>query len=321
MNEKLKKPCIFITSLGRTGTTFFGARMTQTIEDCTSADEPDFISGHETLREMYKKTREFGLFRVTAGRFFTHYSMRTLGVARQRGKLSDSEVIKSLRAARKRTFNNLKTNIYLEANLQLCGLTDLLPLAFPNSRVAFIIRYTRSLVSSWMNLGRAIYSSYDVRCRFNGRLTPHHFEGDPYKKVWKSMTRFEKLCWAWGRENSYALKCAERTASVKVFRFEDLFCEGNNYNEMVRFLEFVSDFPDGFRAEWSFSPELMRQKVNAAGRNMFPEWTEWNIEQAEFLDEHCGGLMKQLGYGCEWQWQEKLRQANMGKPIHDGGEE
>lgn len=290
----------------------------QIIEDCTSVDEPDIITGHEALLEMYKKIREFGPFRVTAGRFFTHYSMRALGVARQRGKLSDSEVVKSLRLARMSTLNNVKTNIYLEANLQLCGLTDLLPLAFPNSRVVFIVRDPRSWVSSWMNLGRAIYSSYDVRCRFNSRLTPYHFEGDPYKKIWKSMTRFEKLCWAWARENSYALKCAESTDSVKVFRFEDLFCEGNNYDEMVRFLEFVSEFPDGFRAEWTFNPELLGQKVNAAGRKMFPEWTEWNIEQAGLLDEHCGELMKQLGYGCELQWQEKLRQTNMEKPICEG---
>jgi len=293
--------------------------MMQTIEDCTSLEEPDYISGYETPREMYRKIRDFGLFRVTAGRFFTHYSMRALGVARQRGKLSDSEAVKSLRLARKDILNNLKTNIYLEANLQLCALTDLLPLAFPNSRVAYIVRDPRAWVSSWMNLGRAIYSSYDVRCLFNSRLSPHHIEGDPYKKAWKRMTRFEKLCWAWGRENSYALKCAERTDSVNVFRFEDLFGGGNNYNEMVRLLEFVSEFPDGSRAKWSIDPKLFRQKVNTSGRNIFPEWAEWNYEQAELLDEHCGELMKQLGYGREGKWQKKLRKANLGRSICEGG--
>lgn len=315
MNKTLNKPCIFITSLGRTGTTFFGVRMKQVIKDCTSVDEPDIIGGHETLQVMYKKIKEFGLFRVTAGRFFTHASMRALGVARQKGKLSDAEIVKSLRSARKKILNNLKTNIYLEANLQLCGLTDLLPLAFPNSRVVFIVRDPRSWVSSWMNFRRAIYSSYDVRCRINGRLTPHHYEDDPYKKTWKRMSRFEKLCWAWGKENSYAIKCAERTDAVNIFRFEDLFCGENSKDEMGRLLEFVSEFPNGFRAEWSFHPELLRKKVNAVERNTFPEWSEWNKEQVELLDEHCGELMAQFGYGFEPQWQEKLRQAGPEKPT------
>jgi hypothetical protein len=74
----------------------------------------------------------------------------------------------------------------------------------------------------------------------------------------------------------------------------------------------MSEFPESFRAEMSFNPELFRQKVNAAGRNMFPEWTEWNRVQAELLDEHCDELMKQLGYGCEWQWQ-KTAASSYGK--------
>lgn len=306
MDEALTKPCIFITSLGRTGTTFFGTRLMQVIEDCTSREEPDYISGYETLQEMYTKTRDFGLFRVTAGRFFTRYSMRALGVARQKGKVSDAEAVKYIRQARKNVLNNLKTKIYLEANLQLCALTDLLPLAFPNSKVAYIVRDPRSWVSSWMNFGRAIYSSYDVRCLLNSRLTPHHIAEDPYRERWKSMSRFEKLCWSWGRENSYALKCAENSASASVFRFEDLFCAENNYDEMARLLAFVSEFPDGSRAKWSFDREFLRNKVNTSGRDIFPEWSAWESKQAELLDEHCGELMTQLGYGCEEQWQELL---------------
>ncbi len=43
INVNNKRPCIFITSAGRTGTQFLGYKMSHMIEDCTSIHEPDLL--------------------------------------------------------------------------------------------------------------------------------------------------------------------------------------------------------------------------------------------------------------------------------------
>ena len=120
------------------------------------------------------------------------------------------------------------------------------------------------------------------------------------------MTNFEKLCWAWTRENSYALECASKTETVKVFRYEDLFDKKAGYETFLQMLQFVTSFPDGFRADWTFKPELMKEKVASTSGGKFPEWPEWSDEQVRQIQEHCAVLMKQFNYGNEPEWQERL---------------
>lgn len=307
MNESLGMPCIFITSLGRTGTNFFGHKMEYMIEDCTSRHEPDTISS-EPLVDIYKKIREFGFFKMTVGKFSPRYSIRSLSVARRNGRLTDHEIVAYLQQMRIKKINDLKTGIYLEANHQFSGLTDFLPLAFPNAMVVYIVRDPRSWVCSWMNFSKAFYSSYDIRSWFkNTRLTPFHFKDDPFRKRWKGMTRFEKLCWLWAKENSHAIECAEKSGSIGIFKYEDLFNEGGNYKTFTKLLKFITDFPNGFKAKWDFKPHLLRQKVNSANRKIFPEWTEWSAEHIKVLDEHCRPLMERFNYGNEPEWQKALK--------------
>ncbi|MBE9541763.1 MAG: sulfotransferase [Proteobacteria bacterium] len=305
MDEVFKKHCIFITSAGRTGTHFFGQNMMHLIEDCSSVHEPDVFAYRLPLK-TFKRIREFGLLKMTVGKFLPRYSFKGLGIARISGRISDTEAVMCLRRMRFNTFENLRKGVYLEANFQLSEVADLIPLAFPNARIVYILRDPRSWVRSWMNMRGYIYSSRDIRSWFkNMRLTPYHFKDDPYQKRWKKMTRFEKLCWLWSREHAYALECAEKTEAVKVFRFEDLFEKNGDCEIMEQLLQFITEFSDGFKANWTLRPEILKQKTNESVRGSFPEWTEWTSEQVKLLDEHCGSLMRKLGYGNEPEWQVK----------------
>lgn len=306
MDEVFKKHCIFITSTGRTGTNFFGNSMMHMIDDCISVHEPDVFAYRLPLK-TFKRIRKFGLLKMTVGKFLPRYSFKGLGVARVSGRISDTDAVMCLQQMRYDTFKNLRGNVYLEANAQLSEVADILPLAFPNARIVYILRDPRSWVRSWMNMAKFIYSPYDIRSWFkNMRLTPFHFKDDPYQKRWKKMTRFEKLCWLWVRSSEYALECAEKKEAVKVFMFEDLFEKSGNYEIMEQLFQFITEFPDGFKANWTLRRDILKEKTNVTVRDGFPEWTEWTSEQAKLLDEYCGSLMRKLGYGNEQEWQKKL---------------
>lgn len=307
MNELTGKPCIFITSLGRTGTHFFGTNMMRMIEGCNSVHEPDIFYFDS---ELYKKIKEFGLFRMTAGKFFSRYSIRGLNIARQIGTIPDDEIVECIRHMRTNSLENAGAAILLESNCSWSSLVDLLPKAFPNARVAYILRDPRSWICSWLNNAGARYSPLDVRSWFKDtRLTPHHIKGDPNQARWKEMTIFDKFCWFWNAENSFALECANRSDSIKVFRFEDIFCKDNDYEAMIEMLEHLTAFPVGFRPEWKLDRELMGRKTNTEYGDRFPEWDRWEPWQVRSLDDHCGDLMALFAYGEEPEWRERLSQC------------
>lgn len=304
MDELAKKHCIFITSLGRTGTNFFGDKMADMIDDCRSLHEPDVLYVDPLL---FQKIKEFGFFRMTLGKLLSRYSVRGLNIARQSGRLSDDEILPYLKDMRIRTLGNTKQSVYLEANCAWSSLPDLLSMAFPNSRIVYIVRDPRSWVSSWLNNSGARYSLFDVRSWFKyTRLTPYLINGDRYQDKWRDMTRFEKFCWFWTQENTYALARASLTDAVKIFRFEDLFNEEGDYSSFIHLFKFISDFPDGFKVRWNLKPELLNVKVNPSERKEFPEWRKWSEEEAKILFRHCGDLMEKFNYGKEPAWQKMI---------------
>lgn len=300
------KPCIFIVSTGRTATAFFGETMSQMIEGCTSRHEADVL-GLGRPHEWIAKVREFGLFHMTAGKLLPRYSLRTLGVARRSGRLPDAKIVEYLRQLRKDILTRVSSDVYLEANNQYSAFLDLLPVAFPNSRLVYIIRDPRSWVSSWLSMRFPFYSWRDVRSWFkNGRLNPRHIPGDPALAQWRCMTPFEKLCWAWARENAYALECARKTAAAQIVRYEDLFDEKTSHRTFIQILEFITNFPGGEKPRWTLKPELLLRRFNLAKGKPFPHWTEWSAADARRLDRYCRSLMDQFQYGQEPDWREKI---------------
>ncbi len=299
------KACIFITSTGRTGTQFLGRQLSSMIEDCTSIHEPDILGIPPV--EPFRKIRDFGVFRMTIGKLSERNSIRGLNIARHRGKLEDEQIVNSLKRLRSNYINSFKTAVYLEANVQYNALIDLLPLAFPKSKVLYIIRDPRDWICSWMNRKWPIYSMYDSRSWFrNTRLRPCHVKGDPYTEKWKNMPLFEKLCWVWARENSFALESAGKTDRIDVVRYEDLFDERDKYKSFNKMLEFITSFSDGFRAVYKFNPHAVRQKVDSTSGKIFPRWPEWDINYVTLLDRHCRDLMELFNYGGEAEWQKIL---------------
>lgn len=303
----IEKPCIFLTSSGRTGTQFFGEKMIDMIEDCSSFHEPDVL-WLSRPGNWISKIRSFGSRRILFGRFSAQNSVRTMNVRRHMGVLSDETIISYLIRLRADFIKSTGTNIFMEANAAFNAFVDLLPKAFPNSRVIYIIRDPRDWVRSYLNLGfTSIYGPLDVRSWMpKCRLKAKYIANDSYKNRWNRLSQFERLCWMWNRENTYAIACAKRNANVRVYRFEDLFNPGDNYETFRSMLRFASDFPCGFQARYTFDPEVLKNKIHSLASGPFKKWHDWSEIYVNQLHCHCHNLMKQYRYGTESEWEKKL---------------
>lgn len=304
--EVHERPCIFISSSGRTGTQFLGEKMQQMINQCHSIHEADVLWGSRPS-EWLPKIHRFGLGRMTIGKYSSKYSLRALSLARITSRLDDSRAVEYIRGIRSAYLGSIGESVFLEANGQYALLVDLLPQAFPDSRTVHIVRDPRAWVRSWMNMENAFYSARDLRSwLIGGRLKPKHFPADPYREQWSGMDRFERLCWFWQKENELALRLANNRPQVRVMRFEDLFDSPERERYFCGLLAFVTEFPSGYRAGWQYKPALMQQKVNSRSEGGGPVWTQWSPERARSLDRLCGPLMSRLNYGLEPEWRSLL---------------
>jgi hypothetical protein len=120
--------------------------------------------------------------------------------------------------------------------------------------------------------------------------------GDAYGSRWKSMSRFERVCWAWSTLNAYALGTVESSTDAQIFRFEDIFesqDRGRYLEDMVEFLTTFHDYK--VSAVGSLEGWLDRRVHHSTWQ--FPHWQEWSVEQRTLFKAICGPLMRELGYG------------------------
>lgn len=304
-----EKQCVFVVSTGRTGTQFFVKNAPSIIEDCVSFHEPDTIWLSRPY-EWYSKARLVGLRQLTMDKVLPARSLRSLSNARARREITDDAAMESLRSLRKRLIEEAQGSVVLEANAAYFGLIDLIPKLFPSAKIVFIIRDPRDWVRSMMNKSFAVvgpYATFDVRCWIpKARLAASQFREDAACPLWRRMSRFEKLCWLWNCENSFALECASKTDHVRICRFEDIFGGSSRKEAFCDLLEFLTSFPNGERAQWHLDEKLLSRKVHSTASGSFPSWPEWEQKLVEQMHTHCHGLMEKFGYGQELEWNHRI---------------
>lgn len=295
---------VFVVSTGRTGTQFFGTLMEKMVDGCVSVHEPDYLWG-ERLHEWPSKIKSFGLYNLTAGLFDPTRSVYMLSAERMRGKIDDRTAVDHLRRIRRRLLSGVSSDLFVEANPQLLGLVDLLPEAFPQSRIIFIVRDPRTWIRSLMNSRTfPLYSKLDFRNWFGLRIRAGEFPGDPHGDRWPRMSVFEKRCWFWNRANRFALDRMP-DHGARTYRFEEIFAGGERESVLEDILSFATDF-QGFTGARHLRPELLDRKVHStAEKGSFPPWPEWDRDLVQTMERHCRTLMKQFHYGEEPEWRAR----------------
>lgn len=297
----INKPTIILTSLGRTGTKFFAALFSDIIPYSTSLHEPDVFNffqyegTKERIRQTIKQIQEVSFYTLFVRKALGRGSIIELSDSRVRGELKYEEVVRQLLKQRSGFVESREGAMYVESNAGYYGLLDILSEVFEHHRIVYIVRDGRGWVQSKMNWGQ-MYNKSTIRGVFAHTWpTALEMESDPYRSKWNSMSRFERICWAWTRLNRYALDTVRENPNARVFRFEDIFKSENRYQHLAELVNFATDMPgvDPVPAE-ALDGWLDRRIHKSSGD--FPAWSEWSTQQKQQFIEICGPLMEELGY-------------------------
>lgn len=297
----IKKPAIIITSLGRTGTKFFCTLFKEVISDCTALHEPDVFNiveyrgRAERARQILKQIREIGVFNLIIRRSLGNWSLIELSDARMRGQLSYTEATQCVLSQRTDFVQSQSGAVYIEANVGYYGLINVLISVYKHHRVAYIIRDGRDWVRSHMNWGE-MYGKGRIRSVFAHTWpAASEIDSDPYTLKWDSMSRFEKLCWAWVKLNEYAIGTIQENPNARLFRYEDIFKSEDRYKNLEELVHFVTTFPNaGTIPTGSLEGWLDRQIHRSVAR--FPSWEGWSTEHKRQFKAICTPFMEELGY-------------------------
>ncbi len=235
----IKKPSIIVTSLGRTGTLFFQALFQDIIPNGTSLHEPDYLNfgqyhgTGERIRQVIRQVRESGVSNLIIKKSLGKWSLLKLSNARLRGELGYTEAVEQVLKQPREFVHSRSGLVYTESSAAYRGLIDVLKDVYEQHRVVYIIRDGRDWVQSKMNFG-TMYNKGRIR-RVVSRTWPtaFEFEHDPYHSKWATMSRFERICWAWTRLNEYTLDTIRGNPYARVFRFEDIFKSKDKYNREI----------------------------------------------------------------------------------------
>jgi len=304
--DYIYKNSVFICSTGRTGTQFFGKRISDNIEDCFSVHEPAAV-WLSRPKEWREKSKIFGPFRMTIGQFLPSNSMFKLSADRAAGRIDDQKAREYVYKQRKRYVKKVRQSLYVESNAHLYGVLDLLTDLFPNSKIVYVIRDPRTWIRSALNTPEyVLYSPIDFRF-FKASVRAIDFEDDPYYEKWDHMSKFEKYAWYYNKVNTFALSLMKDKENFRVFRFEDLFKSQDKVSEFKSMLDFATDFGNR-KYHYKLKEEMIEKKVHSgAKRGKLPHWCEWEPKLAQTITEHCSRWFREYDYGKEKEWRGKLK--------------
>jgi len=301
----ITKPTIIVSSLGRTGTKFFYTVFQKIIPNGTSLHEPDVFNFiqyrgvRERTHEVIKQLNDSGIYYLVLRKMLGTWSLARLSDDRVRGKIDYAHSVQRLLSQRGAFIHSRPGDVYAESSTSYYHLIDVLPDVFEYHRVAYIIRDGRDWVQSWMNWGGKHGGMYGKgvigRTISRNWPTPLEIDSNPYQSQWNSMSRFQKLCWAWSTFNQAAVEQLEKNPCAKLVNFEHIFKSKKRQEYFEELINFLTDMPQ-FKPISSRSLQGMLNKKIHQSEVEFPSWERWSSEYQKQFKEICGPLMTQLGY-------------------------
>ena len=161
----------------------------------------------------------------------------------------------------------------------------------------FLRRHCKTLINSFSNSdtkffhlvrdGRDVVRSIASRKSFfddknNKIIIPK--QGDYYRQKWKTLTKFEKICWLWKEDNEYINKYVKERIN-----FEQII---SNYNYLKEKLL----NPLGLEISEKIWKDKINKHKNITVEYKIPHWKEWDKEKIKTFNLICGETMKKMGY-------------------------
>jgi hypothetical protein len=294
----IDKPCILVTSLGRTGTQFFARLFADILPGATSVHEPDIFQGtgvENRLAQYVTQARVAGIWRMGCLKALGKWTLVKVSDDRFLERIGVEQAARRLLAQRRGFIGEVAGTAYVEANVGYYGLLDVTPRVFAEHRAAYFVRDGREWIRSHMNWGE-LYGKRGLRW-----LLSHKWPGagdvtsDLHAEEWPRLGRFEKLCWAWAHLNRYGLAKAALNPHARVFPFEAVFATRAGYEALDELIEFLTAMP-GLDRRLVGSPRGWLERPIHQSSHEFPAYGSWSRSQKRHFEKLCGPLMEKLGY-------------------------
>lgn len=204
---------IFIVSTGRTATNFFAHFFNENFENVMSVHEPN-------------------------------PDLFSIGMQKYRSPSSIFGTKSLIKAARYGQYKDLKSkgkNIYIESNPNLAIIIPEIVELFPSSKFLFVTRDLPSyLLSAYSKSPDGsnemfFYSENDKR----KRLQPCDIGDTKYEKLWKGMSREEKIAWYWATCNSIIYDNLSAIDHLHI-KYEDIFFGEKKVKELKKVIQFFN---------------------------------------------------------------------------------
>jgi hypothetical protein len=291
----------FIAAAGRTGTTFFGERLSEMIDGAYSVSEPDVVEGFASL--TFDQIRTFGWHHMVIGKLFGKTGIRNLARNFLAGNLTSEDTVEAIRRHRDRYYGSIDADYIIESYAQWFGLLPVLSEIYPNHKVVGLIRDPRTWVASVMNYGTQFGRRDWVTKLGFQRLNPRLLRDSEYADRWPGMSAFQKNCWHWKLIYTHIDRHVVDHSNARMFRYEDLFLAPDRIENVTEMLEFLTRFP-GRQFRYDLKADILNTRSRASKTKTYPDWPEWTRSQARQLQDICGPLMQRFEYGSEPRWQE-----------------
>lgn len=293
----IERPTIIITSLGRTGTTFFSHLFREIIPNCASFHEPDIVQyfgAENRIKAFLERVKDAGIYNMVLLKLMGKWTLINVSDSRLRKELSKEGAVKELLQQRKKFIESKHGTVYVESNAGYYGLLDILPDVFSEHKAVFIIRDGREWVSSAMKV-EELYGKKGLRKILSHKMpSALEFPDDPLHETWMSVTRFKKLCWAWSKLNEYALKTASMNPNARVFQFEKIFVSQDKYQHLNDLVQHSIDLPNIDPLKVRETTGWLERKINQSSNEF--GWETWSTDQRHQFEHLCGPLMEKMGY-------------------------
>jgi len=109
----------------------------------------------------------------------------------------------------------------------------------------------------------------------------------------------ERAAGVWSIVNTRLCNAAPRYAHYHRLRYEELFDE--SHSGLRTLCEIL-----GLEYHEHDTAIAPGERINAGRLSALPDWHEWRREQCVALDRICSPLMRELGYGDEPAWRDRV---------------
>jgi len=174
---------------------------------------------------------------------------------------------------------------------------------FPEANYIHIVRDPRSHVRSGVNWvsDKPVNRFFKLNIPYWSPKPPSY----PYLGENKQDKIFKISLQNWIDSHTTLLGMRQMTSNYKLLKFEDLIQNPFNFIEdILSFNNYALD---------KNKEDILQANISSASKNtshkVFPDWHKWEDKYILYLYRQCDSLMKELGYGLEAEWQERVRNA------------